>query len=318
MNRLLIVAVLLGLSWPGDAVARLRCPKGTKPASVREKAGLLRFCAKPRDPKHDEAIRHGPARAYHRKGNRRWFGAYVDGLLDGPYQAWKRGGGKKAVGAYLQGQRHGAWRLWFRNSLDRGPYVHGEKHGAWVTELYDGGRIEGGYDNGRQHGPWLTLDKEGRKTGEEHYNLGQPDLTWRGWHDNRKLWLEGSWASGRKVGVWRSWHRNGQLESQGAYVDGRREGPYVEQHANGKLRARGQHRQGRRVGDWIFGYDNGVQRAMGRYADDRRVGKWRHLDLDGTPLREVDWDTIRPSGASSPNERGRSVGLPDTATPSTR
>jgi len=308
-------SLLLLLLIASAAEARPRCPKGTRRATTRERGGLVRTCVKHKKAESDPDVRHGPVRAYYRSGRKRWFGAYKDGVLHGPYQAWKRYGGKRAVGAYKDGKPDGEWTKWFRNSLDRGPYLEGEKHGKWVTELYEGGRIEGAYNLGRHTGPWRTFHANGRLTLERFYDeAGRPVGTWKGYYENGKRRLEGTYVDGRRMGTWQRWYRNGRHEWQRVYPPSG-QGQVRRWHPGGKLRLQGQHDAGGdRTGVWQSFYDDGKLRSRTVYERDIVISQ-RVLDRDGKLLREYPGKHAEYPEKSAKKREGRPAGLPDKPTP---
>lgn len=304
MNRAAFIAITCTLALPTVADARLSCPKGTRPIAQREARGLVRACVLKRRKSGPKAApeRHGPATGYYASGRKRWTAVYANGTLNGPYRAYKRSGAKQSVGAYRLGKRHGDWTLWFRNSLDRGPYVDGEKHGHWVTELNEGGRIEGDYDHGRQHGQWRTFNAARRLVDTRFFELGRGTATWKGRYDDGSPRYEGTWVDGRKMGVWQRWHPGGKLAETRLY-DAQGGGEVTQWHANGQLRLQGRYANGDRVGLWRSLFPSGRVRSETTYARDDVIGL-KTWDRDGKPL------LVRLPAAATP-----AVSVPERPSP---
>lgn len=111
----------------------------------------------------------------------------------------------------------------------------------------------------------------------------------REWHPTGKLWIEGSYSNGARVGTWQEWYPDGTLRFEGTYkndllygtetwfypdgkkeweigrVAGVRDGEERWWHGNGEIRRAGRYREGRRDGTFsVFG-ESGELSFRGEY-----------------------------------------------------
>lgn len=53
------------------------------------------------------------------------------------------------------------------------------------------------------------------------YHVGKPEGSFVAWHADGKLWVEGQFAMGAKVGKWKQWDTDGNEVAEGDYQTGR-------------------------------------------------------------------------------------------------
>ncbi len=60
---------------------------------------------------------------------------------------------------------------------------------------------------------------------------GKQEGVWKDYHDNGKLWSEGSYVKGEKEGTWKHYYRNGKFKESKYYIKGEElsEKQYLEQ-----------------------------------------------------------------------------------------
>ncbi|MCB0795432.1 MAG: hypothetical protein KDB88_11905 [Flavobacteriales bacterium] len=105
-------------------------------------------------------------------------------------------------------------------------------------------------------------------------------------------------AQGRKTGVWRfiapvaekPGYQDGQLIEEGTYASGRRVGVWQRYWPNGKLMSRITYAMGRPRGPYAIYYPNGQIEEEGTWDLDRNTGAFRRWHPNGKPSQEFVFD----------------------------
>ncbi len=53
------------------------------------------------------------------------------------------------------------------------------------------------------------------------YHAGKPEGSFTAWHGEGKIWVQGQFAGGNKVGKWKQWDVGGSEVAEGDYASGR-------------------------------------------------------------------------------------------------
>lgn len=67
---------------------------------------------------------------------------------------------------------------------------------------------------------WIQLADGGARRQACPFLAGRPAGLYQAWHKNGRLWLEGRYAGGLKVGRWAQWDESGKPVADGEYRDG--------------------------------------------------------------------------------------------------
>lgn len=67
---------------------------------------------------------------------------------------------------------------------------------------------------------WFRLGENGLPRQSCGYENGRPEGSYAAWHDSGKLFLEGQFRDGHKVGLWTQRDANGAVVATGEYRDG--------------------------------------------------------------------------------------------------
>jgi len=133
------------------------------------------------------------------------------------------------------------------------------------------GRRDGPF--GRWYGAPGTPLTEKRDDGA--YRAGKRTGTWRGWHSNRILALQGDYGDdGERTGSWRSYFADGWLYERADFVAGLRDGA-VETYHDGGMKASAEHwYRGLRDGDYAAWRADGAEIDAGHYTRGLMNGDW--------------------------------------------
>lgn len=69
---------------------------------------------------------------------------------------------------------------------------------------------------------WLEWHKGGAQLRQScSYRDGKPEGSFTAWHPDGKIWVQGQFATGQKMGKWKQWDSNGSEVAEGVYASGR-------------------------------------------------------------------------------------------------
>lgn len=77
------------------------------------------------------------------------------------------------------------------------------------------------------------------------------------YYPNKQLQMEGGYKNNLRNGRWIYWHENGKIWSEGTFKDGKSDGKRTTYFDNGKIRYIGFYKDDVRVGKWSFYDENG-------------------------------------------------------------
>ena len=126
--------------------------------------------------------RVGSYTEYHRNGELKMSGTYVDDELEHNAVWFYENGNKEMEGSFMKGKRTGLWKYYYRESGSlgsEGEYLNDKENGHW-TYYYEASnqnqasekRREGNYENGNREGEWITYYENGKILHKGSYKLG--------------------------------------------------------------------------------------------------------------------------------------------------
>jgi len=77
------------------------------------------------------------------------------------------------------------------------------------------------------------------------------------YYPNKQLQMEGEYKNNQRNGRWTYWHENGKIWSEGTFINGKSDGKRTTYFDNGKIRYVGFYKEDIRVGKWSFYDENG-------------------------------------------------------------
>lgn len=109
-----------------------------------------------------------------------------------------------------------------------------------VVEKYDTGQLKTiKYYKGDKTENSLVKEIQyypnGKKAYVKTFKNKQPHGEWMFWHSNGKLWSQGEYKMGLRVGLSEVYHKNGQLFFSGLYKNGKKHGTWIFYNENGEL-----------------------------------------------------------------------------------
>jgi antitoxin component YwqK of YwqJK toxin-antitoxin module len=143
----------------------------------------------------------------------------------------------------------------------------------------------------------IRVEREVAKFSDNHF---EADGTYREYHPNGQLFVEGLFRKGRQQGEWTYWHQNGQVNRKATYKDGQPDGAWEIHRADGTLEAKRAYVDGKRDGEWIT-YDETGQKPLREehYVDGQRDGVWKVWFAGGELKQQVSFQDGKRHGASA-------------------
>jgi hypothetical protein len=103
------------------------------------------------------------------------------------------------------------------------PIAQGADKGWYPTGVV---RFEREFDNGQPNGTWRTWHENGVLASEASFKTGETIM--RFWYETGIVSAEGPARDGSRQGVWRCYRPDGSLREEGTYVNSLREGDWIE------------------------------------------------------------------------------------------
>ncbi|MFC1584993.1 toxin-antitoxin system YwqK family antitoxin [Fibrobacterota bacterium] len=222
----------------------------------------------------DHIVRHGAYLCWHRNGNVKMSGEYLDGKLHGFIKEWHPNGRLYSEGHYLEGKKEGPWSYWhdngklklnilFRKGKKDGPYHWWYANGLkkerceYLQDTLDG-IYQSWYENGQPH--------EQRK-----YRKGMQVERSISYYPNGQESQEVSWKDNQAHGTSREWYESGELKSVYSYAYGLKTGPSEEYYQNGKKFIQAHYKIGKLDGKYRWWTDDGNLISLEEYEHGKRI-----------------------------------------------
>lgn len=159
-----------------------------------------------------------------------------------------------------------------------------------------------------------------------HYsdNSFAADGSYKEFHPNDKVFIDGQFRKGKQEGEWKYYFDNGQLNRKSTYKDGKPNGSWEINRADGTLQAKRGFKDGLRDGEWITyddtgkkpkseehyiageqdgvwktWYPNGQQRQQATFKNGKRDGASFEFDEKGQKILEVEYADGKPNGTAT-------------------
>jgi hypothetical protein len=110
------------------------------------------------------------------------------------------------------------------------------------------------------------------------------------WFSNGRVWLEGEYLRGERVGRWSENYWSGTPRFEGRYARGKLEGTETWWFANGNREWEIERRKGERHGRERWWHESGQLRRDGRFLSGEREGEFLVFDLDGEQTLRVKYE----------------------------
>jgi hypothetical protein len=91
-----------------------------------------------------------------------------------------------------------------------------------VTERSVAGKTLWCESKDKQRSQWIEWHKDSTKLRQScPYRDGRPEGSFAAWHPDGKIWVQGQFGNGQKIGKWKQWDANGSEVAEGEYSTGR-------------------------------------------------------------------------------------------------
>jgi len=250
-------------------------------------------------------VRMGPWKEWHWMASPKMDGQFQFNRKDGQWREYHNNGKLKAEGAYQRGQREGPWKLyWYSGEPWRELIYHNgvaadkesercsQLSGQWTEDLK--GRSAGcrvcrvtaeGTPKLLKLGTWRWWHPNGKLQIEGEFEGGERHGEWRQFNDGERLILEGRYRRGQSVERWRGFYPSGSLKFVGAFTADESADP-KEPAASESLEGHGgsseaELKKGIEDGLWYTFSAQGHLESVGRYEQGARRGRWAWWDETG-------------------------------------
>jgi antitoxin component YwqK of YwqJK toxin-antitoxin module len=144
-----------------------------------------------------------------------------------------------------------------------------------------------------------------------HYsdNSFAADGSYKEFHPNGKVFIEGQFRKGRQDGEWKYYFDNGQLNRKATFKDGKPNGSWDINRADGTLQAKRGFKDGLRDGEWITFDDTGKKpRSEEHYVAGEEDGVWKVWYPNGQQKMQVTFKNGKRHGITVAfDEKGQKI-----------
>jgi len=256
----------------------------------------------------------------------------------GKWKMFNQRGTLLAEGQYVNDQRDGTWVRFFPGNESKlfselpykqfkGPFVSqatfndGQLHGTW--KIYDAAQhkiSEFSLTEGQRDGKSTWWYANGQKMREIDFRDGLIDGQLLEWTPAKKLVINSTYQSGRKLSPKVSKYKNGAMQTEGMYLHAKlvvetpddwwnatveqsvaqgkdeRHGVWTSWHANGQVHVSGQYENDIPVGTFTWSYKTGQKALIGNYEDGQRHGFWEWRHANGQKATYAEYRNDQPVG----------------------
>lgn len=123
--------------------------------------------------------------------------------------------------------------------------------------------------------------------------------SYKEYYESGKLFVEGAFKLGVRVGGWTFYHENGQVAKKVTYIDGLPDGKVEIRRVDGTLSYSREYSLGKRVGEWLTYDASGEKRVREEhYVDGKNDGVWKTWYDNGKPWRETSFKDGKRHGVA--------------------
>ncbi len=144
-----------------------------------------------------------------------------------------------------------------------------------------------------------------------HYsdNSFAADGSYKEFHPNGKVFIEGQFVKGRQEGEWKYYFDNGQLNRTAAFKAGKPNGSWSINRADGTLQAKRGFKDGKRDGEWITYDDTGKKpKTEEHYVSGEEDGVWKTWYPSGQLKQQASFKLGKRDGASTEyDDKGKKI-----------
>jgi antitoxin component YwqK of YwqJK toxin-antitoxin module len=144
-----------------------------------------------------------------------------------------------------------------------------------------------------------------------HYsdNNVAADGSYKEFHPNGKVFIEGQYRKGRQEGEWKYYFDNGQLNRKATFKDGKPNGSWEINRADGTLQAKRGFKDGLRDGEWITYDDSGKKpKSEEHYIAGEEDGVWKTWYPNGQLKQQVGFKNGKRHGTSTEfDDKGKKI-----------
>jgi antitoxin component YwqK of YwqJK toxin-antitoxin module len=133
--------------------------------------------------------------------------------------------------------------------------------------------------------------------------------SYKEFHPNDKVFIEGQYRNGRQDGEWKYYFDNGQVNRKATYKDGKPNGSWEINRADGTLQAKRGFKDGLRDGEWIT-YDVTGKKPISEehYVAGAEDGVWKVFYPNGQPKMQISFKTGKRHGTTANfDEKGQKI-----------
>lgn len=141
-------------------------------------------------------------------------------------------------------------------------------------------------DDRVHHGTFKAWHRNGQLAVEGQYEEDKKEGVWRGWHDSGQQSSVATYSRGYLDGEAASWYSNGRYEARITYRNNLMEGKATYYHETGARAAEGEYRANKKEGEWTYWFDNYNLRECGTFKDGQRDGEWVEYHTNGVRAME--------------------------------
>jgi antitoxin component YwqK of YwqJK toxin-antitoxin module len=133
--------------------------------------------------------------------------------------------------------------------------------------------------------------------------------SYKEFHPNGKVFIEGQFRKGRQEGEWKYYFDNGQLNRTAAFKAGKPNGSWSINRADGTLQAKRGFKDGKRDGEWITYDDTGKKpKSEEHYIAGEQDGVWKSWYPNGQLRHEVNFKAGKQDGSQTEfDEKGQKI-----------
>lgn len=252
----------------------------------------------------------------------------------GEWDYYHKNGNRKAIGMFINGKKDGKWTYYYDNGKLSGydNWENGEqvgedltynKKGVLVTKAnFVNGKLDGektsyyaighaysitAYSNGVESGLYQEFHISGKKKIEASFAEGELNGTYKSFFQNGKTEIIASYNKGKLNGTYQSFYDNGQLEFEAFYKEGKLDSEAKTYHRNGKLKHKLVYVNGTVEGDELDYNDESVLLYKVPFKKGKADGLAEYYDDDGKLYSTFQFENDRLKQAKYFDKSGKLI-----------